>query len=118
MRTGPWPPNPVFGNAKPLSPSEAKEAQIAQLPDVVINAANQLIARNGSSSYFHIGKDELIDLIMTLKGPVALERQELFDKKWLDIEPPYRARGWQVEYESPDRGDRHNGYWVFSTKRV
>lgn len=102
---------PTFGTKRAFSPSEAISAQYANIPDVVYDAVNQLLARGAALKYITLRKDEVIDLAMSLD--TTLERRMFFDNHWLDFEPAYRQQGWKVNYESPDRGDTHNGYWDF-----
>lgn len=102
-----------FGGVKPYTPEEAVQHQITQIPDVVFEAVNRLLAKQALSSRIVIQKPDLIEEIRKLDGPDA---QELYANKWLDIELAYRLNGWSVQYESPDWGSSGTGYFIFTKK--
>ncbi len=84
---------------KPITPDEVvpwKERIV--FPPEVLDAINDVIAKhwNGSQSYFT--QDEVVAAIMTATG---LERQEVYDRHYVDFEPIYRESGWSVYYDKP-----------------
>lgn len=83
---------------KPISPGEVTIAKKQMIPDGVIEAFNQTIAKhfNGRSASFK--QEEVLNLITTKMG---VDRAHVFSEKWLDVEDIYRAEGWKVKYDSP-----------------
>lgn len=62
-----------------------------------------------------IKQDEIVQMLLTIKP--GLERSEIFDKGWLDIESAYRKAGWHVEYDKPGYCETYVAYWEFTRKR-
>lgn len=83
---------------KPISPFEIVELKKANLPDGVIQAINNVIARNfdGQRSYFL--QKEVAKEICEAMG---VSKDTVFANKWLDFEPIYEAEGWHVYYDKP-----------------
>lgn len=90
-----------FGGVEPLAPHELAAATARRIPDVVLTAVNTLLAKYGVRSIITIDKNEIIDEIQRLEGPT---RDELFANNWLDFEPAYRNKGWDVSYDTGDWG--------------
>jgi len=47
---------------------------------------------------------------MVKKG---LNRAEIFDKGWLNVEEVYRAAGWAVEYDKPGFNESYSATFTF-----
>ncbi len=100
---------------KPISPSEATRLKKAAIPDVVFETFNELIAENISSGTAIVRQDEVVKRLVD-KG---LNRQEIFDKGWLDVEPIYRKSGWAVSYDKPGfNEDPYPSKFEFRKKRL
>lgn len=61
-------------------------------PDEVIESFNQLIRRNFVKGKAVVSRDEVVKLIVQ-KG---LDRNQIYERGWLDIERVYRAAEWSV----------------------
>lgn len=90
-----------FGGVEPLAPHELQAASARRIPDVVLTAVNTLLAKYGGRSIITIDKNEIIDEIQRLEGPT---KDELYANNWLDFEPAYRNKGWDVSYDTGDWG--------------
>lgn len=95
---------------RPLTPDEVDEAKTESIPDFVIGAVNNLLKKYGSSA--EITQDEIIDEIMVQATPETT-RREIFDKKWLDFEPVFRAVGWEVVYDKPGYNETYEPSFKF-----
>lgn len=42
-----------------------------------------------------------------------VERHQVFEKHWLDIETAYRQAGWEVEYDKPAYNETYGASWEF-----
>ena len=93
---------------KPISPKEVAGEKIRQMPDAVLEAFNELIARGGSGYVTVMQKD--VVALMVKKG---LSRSEIFDNGWLDVEDIYRKAGWIVEYDKPGYNETYDAYFTF-----
>lgn len=85
----------------PITPNEAQilkqEIHLQSIPDEVFASFDWLIATNLSNQgTSRFTQDAIIAKIQEKLPDVT--RQEIFDNKWLDIEPYYEKVGWTVEY--------------------
>lgn len=96
---------------KPISPKEAIKKKV--FPDEVIAAFNKMILENLKKDRSVVKVDEVVNEIVSTSN---FKRNELFDKGYLDIEALYRKEGWSVEYNSPDRDENFDSYFVFESK--
>lgn len=87
---------------EPISPSEITYS----LPEFVIIGTNNCINKHWRplKKESHFLQDELITEILAV-APEGVTRNTLFDKCWLDVEPTYEKKGWNVEYDKPDWND-------------
>lgn len=118
---GPWPPK-----IQPFSPEQAKAAKQFSLPTEVIEAVNQLLAAKvqleGTARF---DQDEVVDRVLSLMNPDgdsildARIRNDIFSKNWLDFEPVYEARGWDVKFDKAVAwgGENYTSFWVFTPKK-
>ena len=100
--------------SKPITPEQAEERFVKRIPDVIIDAVNELIVENWSpiTKKATIKQDEILERV---KGTVP--RNEVFKNNWLDIEDIYRAQGWTVHYEKPAYCEDFDAYFEFSEKK-
>lgn len=95
---------------KPISPDNIVEAKLKTIPDQVIQAFNEMIARKWNGSSSTIKQD---DVITEIQKNFACGRHEIFDNKWLDVEDIYRAEGWIVEYDKPAYNESYPATFEF-----
>lgn len=88
---------------EPISPKDVPGAKLSGMPDAVIQLWNGLIAREFSSGVAVVYQDEVIGAL--LESGVCKTRAEIFNKRYLDIEDIYKAKGWSVTYETSYYGD-------------
>jgi hypothetical protein len=99
--------------ARPLSPKEVSGEKLKNLPDVVIETFNQLIAENDVGGHSVITQKEIVALLVN-KG---LNKAQIFKNGWLDIEDIYRKAGWKVEYDKPGYNEDYDAFFTFSAKK-
>ncbi len=97
----------------PITPHDA-ETLPKPIPDFVLEAFNILIQRSFRSGQAVVRQDDAITLIMELAP--GLERQEIFDNQWLDVETTYMAAGWKVEYDRPGYCESYQPTFTFRKK--
>lgn len=95
---------------KPISPQEVPAHQAAALDPRVIEVWNRLIAAHHDGSRATIQQNAAIAALMTATG---VERQAVFDQRWLDIEDLYRQQGWKVTYDKPGWDESYEAFFVF-----
>jgi hypothetical protein len=96
---------------QPISPDEVSSQKSKDLPDIVIETWNSVIARkffDGSAKI--VMKDIKAELVaMTGKG-----FNEVRALGYLDIEEVYRSAGWEVGYHKP--GYTETSFYIFKKK--
>jgi hypothetical protein len=105
---------------KPISPKQVMDIRVEKvIPNAVFTAFNDLIAEKWNGVSSSVKKKEVLKRI---SGYMSEADWDEFSSTWaekhlLDIEPFYREAGWQVNYESPDRGDSNfEEYFSFKQK--
>lgn len=99
--------------SKPISPSEVPAKQRAALDPRVIEVWNDLITKKHDGRRATITQNEAVAALMTATG---VERQDVFARRWLDIEDAYREQGWKVTYDKPGFNESYEAYFVFEAK--
>jgi hypothetical protein len=98
---------------RPMRPGEVAKRKEIDFPDAVFEAFNEMITRKFSSGSATFKLDDVVAL-MAKKG---LNRNDIFENHWLDVEDVYRAAGWKVEYDSPAYCETYPATFTFSTRR-
>lgn len=104
---------------KPFSPEDviARAADPENFPREVIQVVNGLLKERGfANKQIIFTQDEVLDRLEQLfeEKNLAFDRQEAFDRHWLDFEAAYRARGWNVVYDKPGYNENYKAHWVFT----
>lgn len=100
---------------KPISPNDVVAQKLKQIPDQVIQAFNELIAKKWNGSKAVIEQDEVIAKIIAIFFG-TITRQEIFDNHWLDVEGVYESEGWKVYYDKPGYCETYSAYFEFTKK--
>lgn len=103
---------------KPITPDEVAVVKQATLPDFVVRAFNECIATgwNADAKESVFLQDDVVRLILEYGAEHIHDRQEIFDKRWLDVEPIYQSQGWNVEYDKPAYNETYSATFTFSPK--
>jgi hypothetical protein len=105
---------------QPIKPEEILDKKIATIPDDMIQAVNELIAKNWNGSDATIKKEELLINFFKISGlkDDRANRENLYNAHALDFEFAYRKEGWSVTYDSPTYGDSDfEPYYTFKIKK-
>jgi hypothetical protein len=106
----------------PITPEEAlKQCGDRKIPVEVIGAFNQLIVdktENRGDIRIKITIDEIVPVVLErfAGSNFNVLRQQIFDNKWLDVEPLFRNAGWKVEFVKTPYYDPSPGYFIFERK--
>ncbi len=103
---------------KPIRPSEIVAKRLEQIPDTVIDCWNNIIAENWNPTTKRscVLQKDIVKLI--LEKHTTIERSDIFDKHWLDIEDLYRAQGWLVKYDKPHYTESYEASFEFRENPV
>lgn len=80
-------------------------------PDFVIQAFNEAIQENFRGSYSTFDQNKIMDKILSFRPD--LNRQDVWDNKWMDVEEFYRKEGWKVTYTKGPYYDDTTPYFTF-----
>lgn len=98
---------------KPYSPTEAALAKQTVLPAAVINAVNELLAKNYDGQRAVIKQK---DIVGTIISQLDTTEREMLAKNWLNIEPLYELYGWKVSYDKPGYNESYDATFTFERK--
>jgi len=105
---------------KPLSPDEVSALRPKHILPEIIEAVNKFLCErfNGKNSV-KITRNELVSDTIGLcsKNEKHMTDQILYEKGHLDLESIFEKVGWKVNYESPDRDESFESYYLFTPKR-
>lgn len=101
-------------NTKPIKPSEIVSAKRETIPGQVFAAFNTCIANAFRGKSAKVLQKDVIAEIM--KRMPSVDRNEIFNGGWLDVEDVYRAEGWTVEYDKPGYNESYPATFTFSTR--
>lgn len=97
---------------EPIKPQHMTKAKLESLPDAVMEAFNELIAKhwNGRNSRFK--QEEVVELIVQKKG---CSRSDIFENGWLDVEHIFRKANWRVQYDKPGFNESYSATFTFTS---
>ena len=118
MATAPhkW-PKPV----EPISPKDVLGLKEKVIPFEVIEAFNEMIASKFDGRQSRFVQKDVVKLILKKfdeygnKDAGRVGNKRVFDNDWLDVEPLYEKRGWNVEYDKPGYNETYDAMFIFST---
>lgn len=98
---------------KPISPSEVVKRREASLPDGVIKAFNDLIAKhwNGYSANFTLDA-----AAKAVAHEMGCTTQHCFAEHWLDVENVFAKHGWVVVFDKPGYCESYAANYTFRKK--
>ena len=100
----------------PIKPSEVVSLKERVTPEQVFEAFNETIAKHWTGHSSRFGQDEIIAAIESKMVEQNIRRR-IFDEHWMDVEPIYRAAGWDVEYNKPGYNESYEANWTFEKKK-
>lgn len=98
---------------KPITPDEVVKLKKDQLPDMVIDTFNRLIAKNLQGSVSVVYQKDIIKAL----AEVGISSTEAFANHWLDVEDVYREAGWSVYYDKPAYNESYSAFFRFRKPR-
>jgi hypothetical protein len=99
---------------KPITPDDAACFASQSLPDAVLTAWNEIIAKKWDGKRAFIYQADILHLIISRVG---CTREHVVDSGWLEIEPIFEAAGWKVEYDKPSLNPGYQASFTFTKKR-
>ncbi len=102
-----------MAKVKPIKPNQVAETKKTTIPDEVFQAFNELITENFRGNSATVTQPDAVKRMVD-KG---LNRNDIYEKGWLDIEEVYELAGWNVKYDRPGWDETYEPYFVFTRRR-
>ena len=97
--------------SKPITPDEAVAQKQGATPPEVFEAFNACIARHFDGNF---ARFTMAEAVGELKAHLPAElHAEIYRRRWLDVEPVYRAAGWRVKYDRPGYNESYEAAFEF-----
>ena len=96
----------------PITPDEVAANKRNVIPQAVFDIVDRLLTEKFSNGRATIKQEEIVTALVA-KG---YNRNEIFDRHWLDFEEVYRSAGWKVEYDKPGYNESYDAFFVFTKK--
>ena len=96
----------------PIRPDEVSDKHQSTIPSLVVQTINGLLVKNFRGGSVRLFQNDILDQL-TKEG---MNRKEIFDNGWLDIENLYRSYGWRVTYDKPGHNESYKANFIFSKK--
>jgi len=93
----------------PIRPEDIPSEKVQSFPESVFEAFNELIVANIVDGRAMFTQENVIEL-MQKRG---LDRREIFDNGWLNVEEVYREAGWTVAYDKPGYNETYSATFTF-----
>lgn len=97
---------------KPITFDEASAQRMEDIPDAVVEVFNILIKENLRGSMAVVLQRDAVSRI--LAAVPTVERGEIFDRGWLDVEPLFRQAGWGVVFDKPGYNETYEASFKFT----
>jgi len=98
---------------KPIRPEDVGEGKWELFPDAVIEAFNELITENFVNGSATVKQGDAVKR-MVEKG---LDRKEINDKGWLNVEEAFKLAGWDVSYDGPGYCETYPATFKFERRK-
>jgi hypothetical protein len=102
--------------SKPITPDEISDVREKELPNFVIDSFNKAILEKYNGSEAVVLQDRVIEIMKELCSDL-MSREEIFSKRYLDVEDIYRKNGWIVEYDKPGFNESYPATFKFKKKK-
>jgi hypothetical protein len=94
----------------PIKPSDVQAPHDSSLPEEVFQVFNDLIRENWDGNQAKVMQAHAVTRIAS---DLKIRRDEVFDRKLLNVEGIYRKQGWVVEYDKPAYNESYEAYFIF-----
>lgn len=100
---------------QPISPQEALALKITNIPDVVIETVNKMLAEKMTKNpRIVLLQKDICDRICAVAP--GLNKNLIYASGWLDFEPFYEKAGWKVVYDKPAYCENYEPNFTFTIK--
>ena len=101
----------------PISPNDVAKHKLKSFPDDVMEVWNTIIADSATGTgTITVKQEDVVKALSPAARRRGMIRTDIFESGWLDIEPIYRAAGWEVEYDKPAYCENYPAVFRFTPK--
>jgi hypothetical protein len=101
----------------PIKPKDVQKKRNETIPEEVFEAFNELIVQewDGHRAHFTLkaAADSAFKKLRANEKYKGLNRQDMYDKGWMDVEDAYHKAGWGVEFDKPGYNETYEAFFVF-----
>jgi hypothetical protein len=97
----------------PITPEEAGHTKGGLIPDEVMAVFNSLIAQNYDGRQAVVRQDDAVRLIVER---MSCTREDVFSRRYLDVEALFEAAGWKVDYDKPGYCEAYAATFTFKKR--
>lgn len=99
---------------EPIKPDDAEDTRNASFPSEVIQAFNNAIIANLRNG---VAKFKCKSVAAAIANSMGTTVETIYANHWMDVEPVYRAQGWDVEYDKPGFNETYDAIWIFKKSK-
>lgn len=99
----------------PITPEKIVAVKRQEIPDKVIEIFNDLITL-GAQPDGKISKVRQDVVVSRILETIPVDRREIFDHNWLDVEGIFADAGWEMVYIKPAYFESFTPYWTLTWK--
>lgn len=101
-----------------FTPKDALKRYSEKFPQYVFDAFNCLLSEKYNDNEIIIEQDEVIKKIIELSDDEYLSEDVIFNNGWLDVEPFYIEKNWEVVYDKPTCCDNYSSRFIFKPNKI
>ena len=98
------------GSIAPHKPTEVLPVKLELMPDDVMRVFNDCIAGNYSNGSARVLQKDVVNRLVEL----GYDKNEIYSKRWLDVEEIYESTGWKVVYDKPGFNETYDASFEFT----
>jgi hypothetical protein len=101
---------------KPVTPKELAGTAGQDIPEVVIEAVNNLLKKKfRRGGPVTLKQEDIVKEIVRLNH--ELNATTIYENGWLDFEPVFERAGWRVNYDKPGYNESYPATFEFTPKK-
>ena len=100
------------------SPDQVRAQKINFIPPEVVEAINELLAKNWDGTGATLKLPQVkAEIAHKLRASGSSNLGKNYAQEgWLDFEPIFQDKGWKIVYDSPGYDENYDAYWKFTRK--
>ena len=103
----------------PFSPAQIKEKFLNEFDPLMIDAVNNLLAKNWNDYQITLKQDEIMREYLRLRRKAGrpTTSQRVYESNGMDFEDVFRKKGWEVDHDQPGYCENYDAFFVFKPKK-